>query len=243
VEYAEPSYIRHTSGYTPNDPSYASMYSLAKINASAAWDITKGDSAVVIGIVDSGVDYTHEDLAGNIWTNPGETGLDGSSNDKRTNGIDDDANGFVDDWRGWDFVGGPVPVSAFAPDNDPHPLNGNPHGTHTAGTASAVTDNGKGVASIGFNCSIMITKHGVDVPGSNANYVGEEGILYCINNGADIVSCSWGGTNNSQYEQDIIRYGLSKNVIVVAAAGNGGADIIGDDNEIVQFYPSGYRGV
>ncbi|MFA6456332.1 MAG: S8 family serine peptidase [Bacteroidota bacterium] len=243
VEYAEPSYIRHTTGYIPNDPSYASMYSLAKINASAAWDITKGDSTVVIGIVDSGVDYLHEDLAANIWTNPGETGLDGLSNDKRTNGIDDDNNGFVDDWHGWDFVGGPIPTNTLAPDNDPHPKNGNPHGTHTAGTASAVTDNVKGVASIGFNCSIMITKHGVDVSGSTGIYVGSDGILYCINNGADIVSCSWGGPNYSQYDQDIVRYGLLKNVVIVAAAGNGGADVIGDDNEITPFYPAGYRGV
>ncbi len=240
VEYAEPSYVRHTNGYTPNDPSFSLMYNLSKISASAAWDITKGDTNVVIGIVDSGTDYTHEDLAANIWTNPGEMGNDGLAHDKRTNGVDDDGNGFVDDWHGWDFVGASTTI---APDNDPHPKNGNPHGTHTAGTASAVTDNGKGLSSIGFKCKLMITKHGVDTPGSTSIFFGFDGILYCINNGASIVSCSWGGDASSQYEQDVIRYGLKNNVLVIAAAGNGGTDGVGDDNELTPFYPADYRGV
>lgn len=240
IEYAEPSYVYHTSGYTPNDPSFGLMYNLAKINAAAAWDITKGDTNVVIGIVDSGTDYSHEDLAANIWTNLGETGTDGSAHDKKSNGVDDDGNGFVDDWHGWDFVGA---STTWAEDNDPSPKNGNPHGTHTAGTASAVTDNGKGISSIGFKCKLMITKHGVDTPGSTAIYFGFDGILYCINNGASVVSCSWGGGGGSQFEQDVIRYGLKKNVLVVAAAGNGGDDQIGDNNEFVAQYPANYRGV
>lgn len=240
IEYAEPSYVYHTFGYTPNDPSYGLMYNLAKINAPAAWDVTKGDTNVVIGIVDSGTDYNHEDLAANIWTNPGESGNDANGHDKRTNGIDDDNNGFVDDWHGWDFVGA---NTDFVQDNDPHPKDGNPHGTHTAGTASAVSDNGKGISSIGFKCKLMITKHGVDVAGSNGIYFGFDGILYCVNNGANIVSNSWGGGGGSEYEQDVVRYALKKNVLIVAAAGNGGADQIGDDNEIVSQYPANYRGV
>ncbi len=240
VEYAEPSYVHHTNGYTPNDPSFSLMYNLSKINASGAWDITKGDTSVVIGIVDSGTDYTHEDLAANIWTNPGEMGNDGLSHDKRSNGVDDDGNGFVDDWHGWDFVGAGTTI---APDNDPHPKNGNPHGTHTAGTASAVTDNGKGISSIGFKCKLMITKHGIDSAGSTSIFFGFDGILYCINNGASIVSCSWGGDASSQFEQDVIRYGLKKNVLVIAAAGNGGSDGVGDDNGFTPFYPADYRGV
>ncbi|HTR81558.1 MAG TPA: S8 family serine peptidase [Bacteroidota bacterium] len=242
IEYAEPSYIRHTTGYTPNDPSFAAQWNLAKIDASAAWNVTKGDSTVVIGIVDSGTDYTHEDLAANIWTNPGETGLDAQGHDKRTNGIDDDGNGFVDDWHGWDFQGA---TATTTPDNDPSPKNGNPHGTHTAGTASAVTDNSVGIASIGFKCKLMITKHGIDSGGETATslYNTFDGVLYCINNGANIVSCSWGGGGYSQYEQDVVRYGLEKNVLVVAAAGNGGDDGIGDDNGVVANYPSNYHGV
>jgi subtilisin family serine protease len=241
VEYAEPKYVRHLD-YTPNDPSFSTQWALLKIMAQQAWDVTKGDSTVVIGIVDSGTDYTHPDLAANIWTNPGETGLDAQGHDKRTNGIDDDNNGYIDDWRGWDFVGDGQSVN-FIPDNDPNPYNGNPHGTHTAGIASGVSDNGIGIASIGFRTKLMITKHGVDTPGDNSIYNGDDGILYCINNGANIVSCSWGGAGGSQYEQDIVRYALSKNVLIVASAGNGGDDQIGDDVAILPEYPGAYPGV
>jgi subtilisin family serine protease len=108
VQYAEPWFIyplaRRT--FTPNDSLYELQWSLDKIGAPAAWEITKGDSTIVIAIVDSGVEWTHPDLAANIWTNPGESGLDAQGRDKRTNGIDDDENGYVDDWHGWDLVGG-----------------------------------------------------------------------------------------------------------------------------------------
>jgi serine protease len=159
VEYAEPKYVHHLD-FIPNDPLWSTLWHLIKIKADQAWDVTQGDATVVIGIVDSGTDYNHVDLAANIWTNPGETGLDAQGHDKRFNGIDDDNNGYVDDWRGWDFVGANATV--FKGDNDPNPYNGNPHGTHTAGIASAVANNGVGVAGIGFKTKLMITKHGVD---------------------------------------------------------------------------------
>lgn len=241
VEYAEPKYVHHTNAI-PNDPMYGTLWHLATIKAAQAWDITKGDSAVVIGIVDTGTDYTHPDIAANVWTNPGETGLDARGSDKRTNGIDDDNNGYVDDWRGWDFVGATA-VSLKA-DNDPNPYNGNPHGTHTAGIACAVTANGIGVASIGWKTKFMITKHGIDTPGSDLIIEGDDGILYCINNGAAIVSCSWGGGGSpSQYEQDIVKYALKKNVLIVAAAGNGGADELSDDVAVQPEYPAACNGV
>ncbi len=240
IEYAEPNYIYAMSDFIPNDPSFASQGHLTTIQAQKAWDITKGDTTVVIGIVDSGTDYNHVDLAANIWTNPGETGTDGLGHDKRTNGIDDDGNGFVDDWRGWDFVGA---STAGPQDNDPHPKNGSTHGTHTAGIASAATNNGIGIASIGFKSKLMITKHGIDTPGDNGIYSGSLGILYCINNGANIVSCSWGGSGSSSFDQDVVKYGLQKNVLVIAASGNGGADQIGDDNELFPNFPSNYVGV
>jgi subtilisin family serine protease len=240
VEYAEPKYVHHLD-YTPNDPLTSPLWHLVTIHATQAWDITKGDTSVVIGIVDSGTDYTHPDLAANIWTNPGETGLDAQGRDKRTNGIDDDNNGFVDDWHGWDFIGNNA--TNGSPNNDPNYKGGNDHGTHTAGIASAVTNNGIGIASIGFKTKLMITKHGVDVAGDNSIYDGDDGILYCINNGASIVSCSWGGSGSSQYEQDIIKYGLKKNVLIVAAAGNGGDDNLGDDIAVEPEFPGAFPGV
>ncbi len=232
IEYAEPSYIRKTSGdYTPNDTLFSQMYSLAKTQASKAWDISKGDS-VIIGIVDSGYDYNHPDLATKIWENKGEKGTDSQNRDKKSNGVDDDNNGFVDDWRGWDFVGSNT--TTFVPDNDPHPKSGSAHGTHTSGTAGAATDNRIGVASMGFNAMIMATKNAPDVS-SNSIYFAYDGILYCIKNKAQIISCSWGGTGYSQYERDIVRFALKNNVLIVAAAGNGGIN-----TEIEAHYPSNY---
>ncbi|HTX19161.1 MAG TPA: S8 family serine peptidase [Bacteroidota bacterium] len=240
IEYAEPDYIRHVTDFTPNDPQYSNQGYLSTIQAQKAWDISKGDTTVVIGIVDTGTDYNHEDLAANIWTNPGETGLDAQGHDKRFNGIDDDGNGFVDDWHGWDFVGA---STTGTPDNDPAPKDGNPHGTHTAGIASAATNNGKGIASIGFKTKIMITKHGVDTPGDDNVYSASLGILYCVNNGANIVSCSFGGSGWSNFDQDVIKYALEKNVLVIAAAGNGDSNELGLNNDVVANFPSNYPGV
>ncbi len=232
IEYAEPSFIRKTDGdYIPNDSLYADMYSLVKTSAAKAWDLSKGDS-VVIGVVDSGFDYNHPDLSTKIWENIGEKGTDSQNRDKKSNGVDDDNNGFIDDWRGWDFVGtSDVTIKA---DNDPHPRNGSTHGTHTSGTAGAATNNKVGVASMGFNALIMATKNAPDVS-SNSIYFGFDGILYCIKNKANIVSCSWGGTGYSQYERDVVRFALSNNVLIVAAAGNGNIN-----TEIEAHFPSNY---
>ncbi|MFM8472145.1 MAG: hypothetical protein ACKOBV_01335, partial [Candidatus Kapaibacterium sp.] len=101
VEYVSPVYERRTS-LVPNDPRYGTQYAMTKIQAAQAWDISTGSASVVIADVDSGVDFEHEDLAGNLWNNPGETGNDSNGKDKRTNGVDDDGNGYVDDFRGWD---------------------------------------------------------------------------------------------------------------------------------------------
>ena len=232
IEYAEPSYIRKTDGdYIPNDSLYANMYSLVKTSAAKAWDLSKGDS-VVIGVVDSGFDYNHPDLSTKIWENIGEKGTDSQNRDKKSNGVDDDNNGFIDDWRGWDFVG--ASDAAMKADNDPHPRNGSSHGTHTSGTAGAATNNKVGVASMGFNALIMATKNAPDVS-SNSIYFGYDGILYCIKNKANIISCSWGGTGYSQYERDVVRFALKNNILIVAAAGNGNIN-----TEIEAHFPSNY---
>jgi subtilisin family serine protease len=222
VEWAEPKFVYELE-YTPNDPSYASQWNLSKIGASLAWDVTKGDTNVIIGIIDTGVDWDHPDLAANIWMNRDEIS---------NNGIDDDSNGFIDDIRGWDFGG-----LHGDPDNDP--MEDRPdHGTHVAGISSAVTDNGIGIASIGFNSKIMAVKTTVDDErGPNGPYIlfGYEGIIYAAENGAKVINCSWGGGGYSIFGQDAIYYAVSKGALVVCSSGN--------DNSSQPYYPSFYDGV
>ncbi|MBI5805528.1 S8 family serine peptidase [candidate division TA06 bacterium] len=229
VEYAEPRYGRRAE-LTPNDPNIGSQWFLTTIQATSAWDVSTGSTAVTVGIVDCGVQITHPDLAANLWYNPGEAGAD--SND----GVDDDGNGFIDDYRGWDFAGPDIAIPSPAGDNDPNVYDdNNDHGTHVAGDASAVTNNGVGVAGIGYNCKVMAIKCSYDndytAPGSKSYiYFGYEGIVYGADNGAQIINCSWGGGGFSQYEQDIINYANDQGSLVVCAAGN--------DNVATPHYPS-----
>ncbi len=245
VEYVTPVYERRTS-LVPNDPRYGSQYAMSKIQAAQAWDISTGSASVVIADVDSGVDFEHEDLAGNLWNNPGEMGNDSKGKDKRTNGVDDDGNGYIDDFRGWDFVGSITPTEAasgtFRPDNDPKVRATNidasrNHGTGTTGCAAAVTNNGKGIASPGYACKYLPIKCGSDQFG-NAVLRGYEGIRYAMNLGAQIINCSWGGEGNSPAEQDLINTATAKGCLIVAAAGN-------DSKSIDTFnqYPANYENV
>jgi subtilisin family serine protease len=242
VQYAEPWFVYPLEGtdlFIPNDPSFSSQYGLTKIQAPAAWDVTQGDTTVVIGIVDTGIELAHPDLAANIWHNPGEMGLDGSSNDKRTNGIDDDANGYIDDWRGWDFGG--ADYNNVVPDNNPVPTaSNNAHGSHVGGIASAATNNNLGVAGTGFRCRLLPVKTSADNdfrgPGGTAYIIaGIQGIAYAGHMGADVMNCSWGGSGGSQFEQDIINYATQQGTLVVAAAGNSGANML--------HFPSSYANV
>jgi len=140
VEYAQPNFYYHLLA-TPNDPSFSSsgMYGLTKIGAPSAWDLSTGSSSVVVADIDTGMRYTHQDLAANAWINTGE--IPG-------NGVDDDGNGFVDDVYGWDFFY-----------NDPDPIDdAGGHGTHTAGTIGAVGNNGLNVVGVNWNVKIMPIK-------------------------------------------------------------------------------------
>lgn len=222
-EWIEPKFVYEFS-FVPNDPSYSTQYALTKINAAQAWDISQGDTSIAIGIVDTGVDWDHPDLEANIWIN---------RNEIPNNGIDDDSNGFIDDVRGWDFGG-----LNGVPDNNP--MEDQPdHGTHVAGIASAVTNNGIGVASIGFKCKVMAVKTTRnDLRGVSGPYIifGYEGIVYAADNGAKVINCSWGGSGYSLYGQEIINYATNnKNSLVVCAAGN--------NNSSDLFYPASYKGV
>ncbi|MGE5806593.1 MAG: S8 family peptidase, partial [Ignavibacteria bacterium] len=224
VEWAEPNYLYKIEAYRPNDPSYSEQYSLAKIKAAEAWEFSKGDTNIIIGIVDTGIDWDHPDLAANIRINRGEI---------PNNGSDDDNNGYIDDYRGWDFGG-----LDGTPDNNP--MEDNPyHGTHVAGIVSAVSNNGVGIASIGFQSKLMAVKAvRDDLKDSNDDPLiayGYEGIIYAAENGAKIINCSWGGEGYSRLGQDVINFALSKGALVVAAAGN--------EQSSVPAYPASYDGV
>jgi subtilisin family serine protease len=218
VIYAEPVYLRRIS-YDPNDPSLGNQTYLNIIKAREAWDVTRGDTSVVIAIVDTGVDWQHPDLAANIWRN---------YNEIPNNGIDDDGNGYKDDIRGWDFGG-----ANGTEDNDPRE-EAPTHGTLVAGIASAVSDNGIGISGLGFNCKIMPVK-ATSREFPNSIPYGFKGIVYAAENGADIINCSWGSSGYSQVEQEVIDYATSLGALVVAAAGNEANNCPG--------YPAAYRNV
>lgn len=238
VEYAEPIYIyqQMQDRVTPTDPLFTKQYHWARIEAEKAWGITQGSEKTIIAICDSGVDIEHEDLKDNIWTNPGESGMDAMGRDKRTNGVDDDNNGKTDDWRGWDFIGNVTAAdrtaSIYRPDNDPRPRpfrdldteDGLNHGSHVAGIAGATANNTAGGLGSGFRCRILPIKQATeDAANSTSVILGYEGILYAAQMGAHIVNCSWGGANGfSQAQQDIINTATALGTLVVAAAGNSG---------------------
>ena len=210
--YAEPHFIPKTT-YNPNDPlsDVTNQYHLQTINAYNGWTVNKGDSSIVIGITDTGTDPTHPDLFNNTKRNYNDV----------IDGIDNDNDGYVDNYMGWDLGVG---------DNDPT-YQANAHGVHVSGIAGASTDNAIGVAGVGFNCKFLPIKIG-DANGSLiAAY---EGIKYAADHGCAIINCSWGGGGSGQYGQDIINYAtINKNCLVVCAAGNNAAD--GD------FFPAAYN--
>jgi hypothetical protein len=237
VEYAEPMQIlkpHQTLFPTPNDPLFARQYHWQRIRAQEAWALTAGDSSVVVAVCDTGVDWEHEDLADNIWTNPGESGRDAAGRDKRTNGVDDDRNGKIDDWHGWDFVGAASEVDllqgVFREDNDPKlrfanglvPMELPNHGTHVAGSVAARANNARGGTGVAFRCKILPIKCSTDGVRIDGIYRGYEAMLYAAQMGAKVIVCSFGGGRYSRFEQDIINTVTQMGALVVAAAGNDG---------------------
>ncbi len=212
AEYAEPHYIPRLL-YTPNDPNLGLQSYLSVINAYNAWNTEKGDTNVVIGIADTGTDTDHPDLDDAIKYNYADP----------INGNDDDNDGYVDNWRGWD-VG--------MNDNNPQ-WQGSEHGVHVCGDASAETNNGTGVAAAGFNTKLLPVKVADNTGALVAAYTG---ITYAADHGTDVINCSWGGPFGGSLGQDVVTYAtINKDVLVVAAAGN-------DGNE-QSFYPASYQWV
>lgn len=252
VEYAEPMQILkpHQSSFlTPNDPLFGRQYHWQRIRAQEAWALTQGDSSVVVAVCDTGVDWEHEDLVDNIWTNPGESGRDATGRDKRTNGVDDDRNGKIDDWHGWDFVGAASEADllqgVFREDNDPKlrfpnglvPMELPNHGTHVAGSVAARANNARGGTGIAFRCKILPIKCSTDGVRIDGIYRGYEAMLYAAQMGAKVIVCSFGGGRFSRFEQDIINTVTQMGALVVAAAGNDGS--VTDAVE----YPASYDNV
>ncbi len=221
IELAEPWQIDYVT-LDHNDSRRGEQYALNLCEANAAHDISTGNRDLPIAIVDTGVALAHQDLAANIWVNPRED-LNGDgqiSQNERNDGNDDDRNGRLNDFYGWDFVGN---------DNDPTDTDG--HGTHCAGDASAVTNNRNGVASVGYSCAIMAVRTGT---GGQIQF-GYEGITYAVRTGAKVISCSWGGNGGNDWTFQTVQAALQNDVLVLCAAGN--------DNSNGLFYPANYAAV
>ncbi|CAD5974301.1 Thermitase [Planktothrix rubescens] len=243
-EYIEPDYIitledvekpssaTESSGKitpqatTPNDPGYSQLWGLnntgqsagtadADIDAPEAWDIQKGNPNLVIGVIDTGVDYNHPDLVGNIWTNPGEIAGDG---------IDNDNNGYIDDTRGWDFA-----------NNDNNPMDGNGHGTHVSGTIAGKGNNSVGVTGVAWNAKIMPLKFLSDA-GSGYTSAAILAINYATAKGVKLTNNSWGGGGYSQALSDAINTAGQQGALFIAAAGNSS-----QNTDTTPAYPASYN--
>jgi serine protease len=212
----------------PNDPSASIQTHLNRIRAFEAWDVvqqnTTDTNRIIIGIVDSGVDYLHEDLAAALYNNPRESGMDANGKDRRTNGIDDDQNGKIDDWRGWDFEG----EDGNTEDNDPR-TTFSEHGTHVAGIIGAVVNNRIGVAgSVGLSSRVWLlpVKCSRDVVDSRYVDNGAKGVLYAATLGAHIINCSWGSSLERSFaEQELLNAARRLGAFVLFSAGNEGNDV------------------
>ena len=230
VEYAQPNFKYNPAGYA-DEPRFGELWGLnntgqiggtpsVDINALEASAVTQGDPNLVVAVIDSGADFSHPELSGRKWVNPGESG-----GGKETNGIDDDVNGFVDDVNGADFA-----------NNDGNPFDDLGHGTHVSGTIAASV-NAQGVVGVAPNVKIMALKF-LDASNNGFSSDAIEAIGYAKSKGAKISNNSWGGDPYDQALYDAINNSGS---LFVAAAGNGGFDQIGDNNDVNPAYPASYN--
>lgn len=212
----------------PNDPDYSKTWGMEQMNVPTAWNTTKGSSNVIVGVIDTGIDLDHPDLVDNIWVNADEI---------PNNGLDDDANGYIDDVHGWDFVNNDnVPNDDVTSD---HWASG--HGTHVAGTIAGVGNNSIGVAGVAWHAKLMALKICGPWGCSLSDHV--LALQYAYNNGAQVVNESFGGGYSGyDWERDAIAAvaepgtGEQKGLLVVAAGGNNSAN-----TEISPFHPANYR--
>jgi subtilisin family serine protease len=241
VEFAEPNWI-YEHGAASDDPYYtngslwgmygdatspANQYGSQAGQAGAAGHT--GSHAIYIGVIDEGIQYTHPDLDANIWTNPFDP----------VDGVDNDGNGFVDDVHGWDFNGNDNTIYDGGKGG-----NADDHGTHVTGTIAGEGGNGIGVAGVNWSVTVISGKFLGRQGGTTANAI--RAVNYFtdlkIRHGLEIVatSNSWGGGGFSQGLLDAITNAAKQGILFVAAAGNGGSDGVGDNNDVVANYPSNY---
>ena len=225
IEYVEPNY-EIQAFLTPNDARFSELYAMrntgqtggtagADIKATSAWDVFTGDPNLLVGVIDTGIDYNHPDLIDNVWTNPGET---------PGNGIDDDNNGYVDDVHGYDFV-----------NNDGDPFDDNGHGSHCSGTIAGTGNNSIGVAGVNWHAKIAGIKF-LNSGGSGSTAGAIAGIQYSIVIGCRLTSNSWGGGAFSQALLDAINAAGAANQLFVAAAGNAS-----QNTDVTPSYPASYN--
>jgi subtilisin family serine protease len=215
--YLEPNGMVWAEATVPNDQFYGQLWGMEKIDAPEAWDTTTGGKSgdLVVVVIDTGIDYTHQDLRDNMWTNPGEVA---------GNGVDDDGNGFVDDVYGYNFVS-----------SNGNPYDDHYHGTHCAGTIAGVGNNGIGVTGVMWDAQLMAVKI-LDSGGSGSWAGAISGINYTammLERGVNVLvsSNSWGGGGASGLQQAVERYGQAGGLFVAAAGNNGSSST---------FYPAGY---
>lgn len=215
VEYVEPNYIRRVvvAPFAPpvEVKEITDSYNMTLINAPDAWTVATGTKNSIVAVSDTGI-WHHADLEPNYWYNQGETGTDSNGKDKRKNKIDDDGNGFVDDYAGWDWTS-----------NSNSSTDSMYHGTHVSGILGAKGGNKEGIAGVSWDVSIMSVKF-LDRDGSGSDTNAIKTLIYAADNGARAVNCSWGGSDPTRALQDAIAYLQTKGVIVVAAAGNDAED-------------------
>jgi subtilisin family serine protease len=225
VASAQPNYYYWADDVFPSDPQFSYQWGLhntgqtggtpdADIDAPEAWAVNTSAAEVVVGVIDSGIDYTHPDLACNMWTNPGEIA---------GNGLDDDGNGYVDDVYGYDFA-----------NNDSDPMDDAGHGTHVAGTIGACTNNGDGVAGVAWSVKLMALKW-LDSTGHGTTVNAVRALSYATRMGAKITNNSWGGVSYDVALRDEIANAAASGSLFVASAGNDHAD-----NDAQPRYPSSF---
>jgi subtilisin family serine protease len=218
VVYAEPDYLAETT-LVPNDTSWSDggMYGMRSIRMPDVWDFFTGDPNFRIGVVDSGLDFTHGDISANVWTNPGEVA---------GNGIDDDGNGYIDDVRGWSSINNNGDIT------DP-----GSHGTHVSGTIGAVGNNSTGVVGVNWRCKIVMVR-----TSNNGRNVSRtvEALEYLLVTGVKVSNHSYGGGGFSQTEYNMFAEAQNRGHLAICAAGNGGADQIGDNNDTAPQYPASF---
>ncbi|MCE3010690.1 MAG: S8 family serine peptidase [Proteobacteria bacterium] len=231
VEFAEPNFI-YRINKTPNDPSLGRLWGLKNIgqtdgrangvagvdvDAERAWDIETGNKDIIVAVIDTGVDYNHPDLKDNMWRNEEEA--------KGKAGVDDDGNGYVDDIYGYNFS---------AATAKPDPMDDHGHGSHCSGTIGAKGNDGKGIVGVAWDVRIMAVKF-LAASGGGTLEGAIKSIDYAVQNGADILSNSWGGGGESQALKEAIERSNAAGTLFVAAAGNDGTS-----NDADPHFPSNY---